>query len=183
MEDERIIALYNARNEAAIAETDAKYGASCRRISENITHDPRDAEECVNDTYLAAWNAIPPAHPHPLSTFLFRITRNLSLKCYRRKTAEKRDNRSDIPLEELSDCLGETDYLPDDPERLTRIIEAFLDGLTPENRVIFLRRYWFSDSYAAISERVGLSEKVISMRLLRMRERLRTHLGKEGIFV
>ncbi len=180
MEDERIIELYNARNEQAIAETDRKYGASCRRLSENITRDPQDAEECVNDTYLAAWNTIPPTHPNPLSAFLFRITRNLSLKRYRHNIADRRDSRANIPLEELSECLGEADDLAGESATLARIIEAFLDELSQENRVIFLRRYWFSDSYAAISERVGLSEKVISMRLLRMREKLRTHLGKEG---
>ncbi len=183
MKDERIIELYHARDEAAIRETDRKYGPTCRRISENITHDARDAEECVNDTYLAAWNAMPPSHPNPLSAFLFRITRNLSLKRYRYNTAARRDSRGDIPLEELSECLGQADDLSVEPAALTRIIEAFLDALTQENRVIFLRRYWFSDSYAAISARVGLSEKVISMRLLRMREKLREHLGKEGITV
>ncbi len=183
MEDERIIELYFDRSETAIVETDRKYGPTCRRISENITRDPRDAEECVNDTYLAAWNAMPPTRPDPLSAFLYKITRNLSLKCYRHKTAARRDARGDVPLEELSECLGQTDDLAVESDRLARIIEDFLDGLSQENRVIFLRRYWFSDSYTAISERVGLSEKVISMRLLRMRERLRNRLGKEGITV
>ncbi len=183
MDDEHIIELYYARSEQAISETDRKYGASCRRLSENITRDPRDAEECVNDTYLAAWNAIPPAHPAPLSAFLFRITRNLSLNRYRHKTAARRDSRSDIPFEELSECLGTTDGLPNETGIVTHAIERFLDGLTEENRVIFLRRYFFSDSYAAIAARVGRSEKVVSMRLSRMREGLREHLGKEGILL
>ncbi len=185
MDDQRIIELYFARSETAIAETDRKYGAACRRLSENILASPQDAEECVSDAYLATWNAIPPARPHPLSTFLFKITRNLSLKRYRDRTAARRNNRYDVSLDELGDCLGS----PDTPESewestlTAAAIEHFLDTLSQENRVIFLRRYWFSDSYAEISVRVGLSEKSISMRLTRMREALRKFLEKEGILV
>ncbi len=185
MDDQRIIELYFARAESAIAETDRKYGPSCRRLAERITGNRLDAEECVNDTYLAAWNAIPPARPDPLSAFLLKITRNLSFKRYHYNSAEKRNSYYDSSFEELADCLGEEEPMaPASEDRLTvALIEAFLDGLTPENRVIFLRRYWFADSYAEISARVGLPEKSISMRLVRMRQSLREYLRKEGILV
>ncbi len=185
MDDQRIIELYLARSETAIVETDRKYGAACRRLAERILANPQDAEECVNDTYLATWNAIPPAHPHPLSTFLFRITRNLSLKRYRDRTAARRDSRFDVSLDELGDCLRSPDTLESERESTltAAAIERFLDTLSRENRVIFLRRYWFSDSYIEISKRVGLSEKSISMRLTRMRGTLKKFLEKEGIRV
>ncbi len=183
MEDQRIIELYFARLESAIAETDKKYGSACRRLSENILSNPQDAEECVSDTYLAAWNTIPPTRPDPLSAYLYRITRNLSLKRYRDKTAACRNSHYDISLEELSETLGTDDTSEEESTRLREALERFLDSLSRENRVIFLRRYWFSDSYADIAARVGRSEKVISMRLVRMREGLRTYLTKEGIFL
>ncbi len=183
MDDAYIISLYFARDQQAIAETDRKYGAICRRLSLSITGDSRDAEECVNDTYLAAWEAIPPAHPHPLVAFLLKITRNLSLKRYHYNTADRRNSHFDVALSELEGALADEDRLEaaEDSRQITRALEAFLDGLSRENRVIFLRRYWFSDSIGEIADRVGLSQKVISARLARMRENLRKRLQKEGI--
>ncbi len=184
MEDNKIIDLYFARSEDAISETDAKYGASCRRLSENIVGDSRDASECVNDTYLAAWNAIPPSRPDPFSSYLFKITRNLSLKKYRYNTAEKRNAHYDSSLSELEECLGEESAEDGAESNLTAsVIDRFLGTLSRENRVIFVRRYWFADSCTEIGSRVGMSEKTVSMRLVRLRKKLRAHLSKEGINV
>ncbi len=185
MEDEQIIQLYFDRSEAAITETDKKYGQACLRIAENILGNRPDAEECVNDTYLGAWNAIPPAKPDPLSAFLFRITRNLSLTRYHANTAAKRNSRYDLSFEELSDCLGTCSSMEMLAENagLTKAIETFLNSLSRENRVIFLRRYWFSDSYAEISRRTKLSESVISMRLVRLRSKLKKALRKEDFLL
>mgnify|MGYP003301797130 CR=1 FL=1 len=105
MDDEKIIELFFNRSEQAIEEVDKKYGKTCHNISYNILHNKLDAEECVNDTYLAIWNAIPPEHPNPLQTYVCKITRNLSLKKYHSKTAGKRNNYYDIILDEIADCL------------------------------------------------------------------------------
>ncbi len=183
MTDEQIIELYFSRDESAITETERKYGVRCRRLSENIVGDRRDAEECVNDAYLAAWNAIPPTHPDPFSAFLYRITRNLSLKRYEYNSAIRRNTHFDSSFDEVTEIIT-SDIRTDDwiEAKLTsELIECFFDGLSRENRVIFLRRYWFFDSYADISERVGLHEKVISMRLTRMRTQFRKILKRKGI--
>ncbi len=184
MDDRKIIDLYLSRSEDAITETDKKYGKTCRRLSENIVGSRDDALECVNDTYLAVWNSIPPTEPDPFSAFLFRITRNLSLKKYRFNTAEKRNSHYDSSLDELAEAVGdENSVLSDDTRITSELIESFLDGLSRENRVIFIRRYWFSDSYTEISKRLAISEKSVSMRLTRMRKNLKKYLEKEGITV
>ncbi len=182
MDDARIIELYFERNDTAIAETDRKYGRACLALSENITGNRLDAEECVNDTYLGLWNAIPPARPDPFSSFVFRITRNLSIARYHANRAAKRDRQYELSLSELEECIGDGGLCEDD-RAITRAVEHFLESESSQNRVIFMRRYWFSDSYTDISTRTGLSEKVISMRLVRMRERLRKALAKEGILI
>ncbi len=164
MEDEKIIDLYFDRNEEAIRETDQKYGKACLHLSVNILDDRSDAEECVNDTYFAAWNTIPPARPSPLLSFLLRITRNLSVSRYRTNSAAKRNHRYDLSYEELEGCIGECSFQSD--RQLPSLLEAFLCSVSKENRVIFLRRYWFFDDYAQISRRTGLSEKVISIKLI-----------------
>ncbi len=185
MEDAKIIDLYFERSQDAITETSNKYGRACLAISKNILSDLQDAQECVNDTYLGAWNAIPPARPDPLSAFLFRITRNISLTRYHKNTAAKRDSRCTVSFEELQDTLG-TQEGPEEyaqREELRQTIEGFLDRLSPENRVIFLRRYWFFDDYSQIARRTRLTEKIISMRLVRMRKKLKQHLEKEGFLL
>lgn len=181
--DEKIIELFFARSEQAIAALGTKYGKLCYKLAHNILGDRRDAEECVNDAYLGVWNAIPPARPEMLSAFLCRIVRNTSLKCYEKKRAAKRDSTYDIAMEELAGCLSAPETVENAAEanELAHIIEAFLDTLPEENRVIFLRRYWFADSYAAIAARVRLSEKTVSVRLTRMRQQLREYLQKEGV--
>ncbi len=184
MEDNAIIELFFARSEAAIAELDGKYGALCRSLAQRILSDLRDAEECVNDAYLGVWNTVPPRRPDPLRPYVCAIVRNRSIARYHANAAQKRDSRYDLSLQELEDCLGGPSAEDAVQAReLVTILEGFLDGLSRENRTIFLRRYWFCDSYDEISRRVGLREKTVSVRLVRMREKLRNHLMKEGVLV
>ena len=177
MDDEKIIELFFNRSEQAIEEVDKKYGKTCHNISYNILHNKLDAEECVNDAYLGAWNAIPPARPNPLLTYLCKIVRNLSLKRYEFNTAIKRNSTYDVAMEELESCLSSPETIESEIalKELTHIIENFLDSLSTENRVIFLRRYWFSDTYSDIAARVGMTEKNVSVRLTRIREKLRNY--------
>jgi RNA polymerase sigma-70 factor (ECF subfamily) len=177
-EDEKIIELFFARSEQAIRELDTKYGKVCYKLSHNIVNDRQDAEECVNDAYLGAWNAIPPAKPNPLLTYICRIVRNLSLKTYYRKEASKRRGSYTVAMEELEDCAAGQNTVEAELElrELTRMIEDFLDTLTVENRVIFVRRYWFADSLGELAGRVRLTEKTVSVRLTRIRRKLKQYL-------
>lgn len=184
-DDERIIQLFFARSEDAMREVDLKYGKICHRLSCNILNDRQDAEECVNDAYLGLWNAIPPSRPDPLLPYLCKIVRNLSLKRYRQKRAARRNSACNVALEEIEACLAH----PDTPEsrlearELTRAIEDFLDTLTRENRVIFMRRYWFCDSCRDIAGQVGLSEKNVTVRLTRIRRKLKDYLREREVFL
>lgn len=185
MEDEKIIALFFQRSEQAIQALDEKYGPRCHQVSYNILNDRQDAEECVNDAYFGAWNAIPPAKPNPLLTYLLKIVRNLSCKRYWQKGAAKRNSNYTIALQEIEACLADRNTVEDaiEARELARILETFLDTLSGENRVIFLRRYWFSDSYQDIAQRVGLSEKTVSVRLTRTRQRMRQYLMERGMIL
>ena len=178
IDDEKIIEMFFERSEQAIRELDLKYGTICRSLSYNIVNNRQDAEECVNDAYLGAWNAIPPVRPNPLLSYIVKIVRNISLKIYWRKEAAKRSGRYTIALEEIEGYIADQKTVEDEIEarELARIIEEFLDTLTLENRVIFMRRYWFADSYKDIAEFMGLSEKNISVRLTRIREKMKQYL-------
>ena len=185
MNDERIIELFFERSEQAIKELDEKYGRVCHKVSYNILNNQQDAEECVNDAYLGTWNAIPPAKPDPLLAFVCKIVRNISLKRYEQNTAAKRNSHYDVAMEELEDCLASTTTIEQEiaERELTEIIESFLDSLSTENRVIFLRRYWFSDTYADIAKQVGLTEKNVSVRLTRIRKELREYLLEREVLL
>ena len=185
IEDEKIIDLFFARDQQGIQELDNRYGKICHTLSYNIVNNRQDAEECVNDAYLGAWNAIPPARPNPLLSYILKIVRNISLKTYWRKKAAKRSGHYTIALEEIEGCIAAPKTVEDelDARELARIMGELLDTLTLENRVIFMRRYWFADSYQDIAEFVGLSEKTISVRLTRTRKRMRQYLLKRGVFV
>lgn len=185
MTDERIIELFFARSERGIEELDTKYGATCHRIAQNILGNKEDAEECVNDAYLGVWNSIPPKKPSLLSAFLFKILRNLSITRYHANTAQKRNSFYDIALDELGDTISTEESIEKEcsQKELTNAIEGFLDTLTRENRVIFVCRYWFSESYTEIAKRTGLTEKNISVRLTRIREKMKKHLSERGILV
>ena len=184
MNDNAIIELFFARSEQAIRELDDKYGKVCYSLSYNILNSRQDAEECVNDAYLGTWNAIPPARPNPLLAFLCRIVRNLSLMRYHADRAAKRGGGScAVALEELEGCLASPRTVEGriEEQELVRLIEDFLDTLSPENRVLLMRRYWFSDSYGEIAARTGLSEKNVSVRLTRIRKQLRNYFEERGV--
>lgn len=185
MNDERIIELFFGRSEQAIKELDEKYGRVCYSVSYNILNNQQDAEECVNDAYLGTWNAIPPAKPNPLLAFICKIVRNISLKRYEQNTAIKRNSHYDVAMEELEDCLASSTTIEEELEerKLTEIIESFLDSLSKENRVIFLRRYWFSDGYADIARQVGMTKKNVSVRLTRIRKELRKYLLEREVIL
>lgn len=183
MEDVRIIDLFFARSERAIGELDSKYGKVFHRLSYRILNDRQDAEECVNDAYLGTWNAIPPHRPDPLLAFVCKIVRNCSITRHRANRAEKRNGAYDLALEELEDCLSSSVPVEEamEAKELAALMEGFLDSLPRENRVIFMRRYWFSDSYADIAKRTGLGEKNVSVRLFRIRKQLKEYLAERGV--
>lgn len=185
IEDEKIIEMFFERSEQGIRELDIKYGKVCHKLSYNIVNSRQDAEECVNDAYLGAWNAIPPAKPNPLLAYICKIVRNISLKIYYRKEAAKRSSHYTIAMEEIEACIAAPNTVEAEIEvrELAHIIESFLDTLTVENRVIFMRRYWFYDSCKDIAEFVGLSEKNISVRLTRIRQKMKSYLAEREVFV
>ena len=180
MDDSQILELYFSRDEAAIRETAAKYGKLCTHIARNILESSEDAEECVQDTYLAVWDAIPPARPDNFSAFVCKIARNLSLKKLEYTTAAKRNADVCIPLSELEAILPAPQM---EVEELGHLISAFLRTEDPLSRKIFLRRYWFFDSVKEIAKQFACSESKVKSILFRTRNRLRDHLKKEGIEV
>lgn len=184
MEDQKIVALYWERSERAISETANKYGKYCYHIAHNILCSREDSEECVNDTYMRAWNSMPQQRPAMLKAFLGKITRNLALNRYKSLTAEKR-NAGQVPaaLEELRDCVpsaDDTEQLIDDLA-LAEALDRFLASLAIEQRKIFMRRYWYLCSVREIAEGLGVSESKVKMSLLRSRNELKKRLEKEGI--
>lgn len=184
MEDNEIIELYFNRSEDAISRTAGKYGSYCHTIAYNILQNTQDSEECVNDTWWKAWDAIPPCRPRHLAAFLGRITRNLSLDRYRQDTAQKRGGGElAIALEELGECIAAPGNLEHHGESMviTDALNCFLEALSPENRRIFLRRYWYLSSIRQIARDYDLTESKVKMSLFRSREQLKQILEKEGI--
>ncbi len=185
MEDCDILALFTARSETAIEKTAEKYGRYCFRIAHNILENDEDAEECVNDTFLRAWNAIPPQQPSNLKTYLGKITRRLSLNAFDKRTADKRGgNRTALCLDELADCLPSesADDLVDSVA-LKEMLTQFLQGLPLRERRIFLKRYWYMMSIAEIAAEHGVTENHVSVILMRTRKKLKAVLEKEEFFV
>ena len=184
MKDDQIVDLYWARSEKAISETANKYGHYCYSIAYNILHSNEDSEECVNDTYLNAWNAMPDQRPSKLRAFLGRITRNLSLKRWEKYTAEKRGaGQVHLALDELQECIpatGGTDQIVDDIV-LVDLFNRFLASMPTEKRRIFVRRYWYLSSVSEIAADFAVSESKVKMSLLRSRNELKQMFEKEGI--
>ncbi len=183
MDDTRIVALYWSRDEQAISETSAKYGAYCQQIAMNVLKNLQDAEECVNDTYLRAWNTIPPQRPTKLGAFLGKITRHLALDRFKARTAAKRQGDSfGVSLEELSECLSSGDFEAEtDARAIGEAINGFLRKELPTARKIFVCRYFYGDSIEDICRRFSMTEAKVKSSLFRSRNRLRAHLEKEGI--
>jgi len=186
LEDQAIIALFWARKEQALEETDRKYGSYCWTIANNILRNREDTEECVNDTWLKAWSAMPPARPTILSSFLGRITRNLSLDRYKAGRAGKRGGGNvPVALEELADCVPGLDSVEQTvaEAELSRTVDRFLRTLPERDCCLFLRRYWYLDSMSDIARRYQMAEGTVKSNLYRTRQKLRGYLEQEGVFL
>ena len=184
MDDLQIIELYFDRNERAIKETDRKYGKLCFQVAKNLLWNREDSEECVNDTYLALWNQIPPTRPNNFTAFICKITRNLSLKRLEISNAMKRSADAVISLSEIEATMPDNHIAPDiEDEELGKLISAFLWSEKELDRNVFLRKYWFFDTISDIAERYSLNENNVKSMLFRTRNRLREFLRKEGIEV
>jgi len=183
MTDEEIVALYLSRNQNALDATAEKYGGFLCAVSVNILHSRADAEECVADAYLACWNTIPPEMPRSLKAYAGALCRNISLDRYKRLHAQKRGGgQTETLLSEIENFLpsGKCDYAED---KAADVINAFLSSLKQEERVVFVRRYWFCDEVKEIAERVNFSESKVKSMLFRLRKRLKIKLLREGIGV
>ena len=180
MNDHNIIELFFARDEAAIGHTQDKYGTRLFTTASNILRNDQDAEESVSDTYLRAWETIPPQRPRYFFAWLAKICRNFALKKLDWNNAAKRKAEVITLTQELELCIPDRAQAIDNLE-LGQILDAFLRTLTPDNRLVFLRRYWYGDPISVIAARYDLSESAVNMRLNRTRAKLRAHLEKEGI--
>ena len=183
LKDQEIIALFFERSEQAIEELVNKYGVAVRNVAWNVLNNPQDVEECSNDTYLQVWNRIPPTRPDSLGAYVCRIARNICLKRYHANTAMKRNSYYDVALQELEETIPalstvETEY---DARELTRYLNRYLQQLNPQDRYMFMRRYWFGDGVSQIAQGQGLTPHQVSVRLFRLRQKLQTDLQKEGV--
>lgn len=184
MDDRDIIALYFRRAESAIDETAKKYSKYCFNISNNILRNHQDAEECVNDTYIRTWNSIPPTKPNSLSAYLAKIVRNISLNRIKAQKAQKRGSGEfELAYEELTGIISSPQSVEDmiDEIFLRDLINRWLDTLSPEQRMVFVGRYWYFDSISTISAKMNFSASKTKMLLLRLRNELRKYLESEGV--
>lgn len=184
MDDKQIVDLYWHRNKTAIDETATKYGPYCHSIAYNILDNDADAEESVNDTYLDAWNSMPPHRPSILSTFLGKITRRISIDRWRRRSAEKRGGgQITVVLDELEECIADEKSVEQEVEAklLADIINSFVKALPDTEQWVFLCRYWYMDSVESIAKEFGFSQSKVKSMLYRTREKLRARLIKEGL--
>lgn len=184
MDDQKIIALYLARNEEAIAQTAASYGTRLFILADHILESNQDAEESVNDTYWRVWNSIPPQRPNHFFAYLAKICRHLALNRVEWRNAAKRKAEIVSLTEEMAQCIpSHSRNTETDSQALGMILDTFLRTLSKENRMIFLRRYWYADAIAEIAARYGTTEGAIQMRLNRTKAKLLRYLEKEGIQV
>jgi RNA polymerase sigma-70 factor (ECF subfamily) len=182
MQDCNIVDLYWQRDEQAIKETAEKYGSYCYHIAYNILYSDLDAEECVNDTYVKAWESMPPHKPEKLSTYLGKLTRNIAINRYVHDRAQKRNAETDLVFDELSYLIpdGQTSNLPDEVA-LKDAINRFVGALPYQTRVVFVRRYWYVSPIADIAKDYGLSQGQVKVMLFRTRKKFKAFLEKEGI--
>ncbi len=183
MDDNDIIQMYWDRNEPAISATAEKYGHYCKAIAKNILNTEEDVEECVNDTYLNAWNAMPTHWPEQLATFLGKITRNLSFNKYKHNHARKRGSSEvTLVLDELADCVSGIDNVEEiiNRQELIKAVNSFVKSLPTEKRNIFVRRYWYADSVSKIAKDCGMLQGSVSKILERIRKQLKTYLTEGG---
>ena len=183
MDDQRIVELYWERSEKAVSETASKYGNYCYSIAYNVLANKEDAEESVNDTYMDAWNSIPPHRPSILSTFLGKITRRISIDRWRKRSAKKRGSGVlPLVLDELQECVADDKSLEQEFERrrLSDVVNTFVKSLPETEQKVFLCRYWYMDSIDSIRRQFGFSESKVKSMLYRTRGKLRVILSKEG---
>jgi len=183
MDDLEIIELYWERNEEAISETENKYGRLLYKISFNILSNNEDGKECVNDTYIKAWNSIPPERPRSFTAYLGRIARNLSIDYWNKNRAQKRYSGGDILLSELEDCIPSvnTIWREIESKTLSRIISDWLNTLPKEDRILFVRRYWYGDSIKELAMGIGTTPGKLASRMYRLRSGLKDILEKEEV--
>lgn len=184
MDDTRIIDLFFERSDKAVSELSTKYGKLVLKIAENTLHNREDAEECVNDTYLGVWNAIPPQRPDSLLAFVCRIARNISINRYKRDSFRK-NGAYGVCYDELQECIPSNETVEDryDASELSRLIDGFLDALDKKNRMLFVRRYYYMDSFADIAAAAGMNEGTVRTRLSRLRGKLKKYLESRGVNV
>ena len=182
MEDARIVDLYFERNEAAIAETAAKYGAFCHGVAFHILSVRADADECVNDTYLRAWNAIPPQRPAQLGAWLGKVVRNTALDLWKKNHRQKRSAGMEQLLEEWQDCVPSPQTVERELEEqeLTEVINGWLLSLPQKDRILFVRRYWAGESVRELAGAYGMTPNGLAKRMLKLRQRLKHTLEQEG---
>ena len=185
MEDSKIISLFFERSEQAIEELDRKHGPAVKRTAANILQDRLDVEECVSDTYLRTWNSIPPQAPNPLASYVCRIAHNLAIDRYHANTAQKRSGTYDLVLDEMEECIpsGMSVETELEAKELGASINRFLGSLSREDRFLFVRRYWYADPVRDLAAMTHSSPNRISVRLFRLREKLRNTLTMEGLLV
>lgn len=183
MEDQQIIQKFYERQEQALKDLSNKYGTLCQAIANRILSNQQDAEECVNDALLVAWNTIPPEHPDPLSAYICRITRNISLKKYHANTAQKRNHYYDVLLDELQESLAGKESVEDEilAKELEHAINGFLSECKQVDRIIFIKRYYFFEPVASIADSVGKSKNYITVHLHRVRKKLENDLKTKGL--
>lgn len=183
MDDQEIIDLYLQRNEQAVKETESKYNSYCFRIANNILSISEDAEECVNDTWVSAWNKIPPIIPKSLKAFLSKLVRDISLSRYRENHAQKRYNGMEVMLDELEECIpSEFDVHQNlEQQELSDHINDWLGSLTREDRVLFVKRYYYGDSVKSLAKLQGCTENQMAQRMLKLRNNLKSFLLMKGV--
>lgn len=184
MDDKQIINLFFQRDEDAINAVDEKYGSKLNALAANILQSREDGLECVNDTYMKAWNSIPPARPEYLFAFLAASARNIAIDMIRKNNAGKRQAKVVELTKELEECIGDVGLQTHlDKEDIGEMLSHFLETVDKNKRIIFLRRYWYSDSIKDISERMQMSESAVKVTLHRTRKELRRYLESEGLYL
>ena len=184
MDDSKIIELFFTRNQEAIQQMDKVYGRRLFLLADGIVRNEQDAEESVSDTYMKAWETIPPQRPVHFFAYIAKICRNLALKRVDWKNAQKRSAQIVTLTQEMEGCIPDAAREREtDARELGRILDAFLRTLTPDNQMVFLRRYWYADTVAQIAARYNLGESAVQMRLSRTKGKLAAYLAKEGIQV
>lgn len=183
LKDEEIVALFLERSEQAVEELNRKYGRQIRQVTDHVLRDRQDAEECASDACLQVWNSIPPRQPSHLGAYACKIARNLAINRYRSNSAQKRNTLYDVALDELEETVPALSTVETEIEakELVDYVNRFLRGLEREDRVLFLRRYWFGDSLSEIASATGRKPHALSVRLFRLRQRLQDYLKKEGM--